>query len=144
MKRIAKDRVGVVYFKRWSRKNYAAFVSMRFNVLICFLKKSVVEASLFKVEKYIKRGEASEFQFLLTDGESKAPPNLPDAFMFSLLSLLSPNWRGALAYSLLNDGKEKATAFSGNSILHYAYDCGAVSENKDSAPFVLSVNYIQL
>lgn len=129
MKRIAANRIRVVYFKRWSRKKYAAFVSMRFNVVISFLKKGVAEASLFKVEKYVRRGEARPFLFQPDDGESKAPPDLLYAFalvvlpsLFSLLLLKG----GAAALSLRDTGKGACSI--SKALLCNKYDCGAVSE----------------
>lgn len=140
MKQIAKDRVRIAYFKRWSRKKYAAFVSMRFNVIISFLKKGVVEASLFKVEKYVKRGEARHILFQPDREESKAPPNLPDAFINILLSLLFLNWGRVVACSLLGEGKLEWPGCD-DSVLHDTYYKGIVSEKTRSLLFYLFIIY---
>lgn len=104
------NKIKVVYFKRWSRKSYAAFASLHLNVIISALKKGVAEASLYKVEKYVKRGGSFTMLFSHMDEKSESPP---DTLLIRPHFPFSPSLDrvGQAALLLLANGKKRVSGY---------------------------------
>ncbi|MDR2916238.1 MAG: hypothetical protein LBV74_15675 [Tannerella sp.] len=89
MRKIINTQPSVIYFRRWSRKRYAAFCSIGRCVSIRKVNKSVIEASLMKQSPSLaislrKVTDTPDIQ------EKEEEPDLPPSLLLLLSMLIQP------------------------------------------------------
>ena len=128
------NNIKVVYFKRWSRKSYAAFASLHLNIIISTLKKGVAEASLYKVEKYVRRGGSFTILFPYMNEKSESPPDTP-LIKLPFMFLLSLDRVGQAAVRPLVNGKKRLSGYYIKKTRIFDMDMG-LSLHKGGSPFL--------
>lgn len=109
MKKVCSHKAGSIRFRRWSRKGYAVFVSLRIVVTIGHVCRSIADAALGK-NKSFSTGNRKQVTAFADAGETEEAQDAGGGGIFASVSQV---WNAVLLQFLM----QRVVSVSGKSVV---------------------------